>query len=100
MNGRQLYEFYVEANAQNNCGVDEWYDMSTDDQDMWHVFAGLIAQDDPRIELTTICQRFVNEHEIRCVEDVYQRDSLQEHFPELVENICETIGYYDAEDSL
>ena len=49
-------------------------------------------------ELYDICKDFINENEIRCAESVYDRDSLQLQCLELLEQICDLIGYYEDEN--
>lgn len=51
-------------------------------------------------ELFDLCKEFVNENEISCSEDLYQRDSLQLQALELLEQICDLIGYYEDEEEL
>jgi len=51
-------------------------------------------------ELFDLCKEFVTENEISCSEDLYDRDSLQLQALELLEQICDLIGYYEIEEEL
>lgn len=95
MNGRDLYAIYVEANLTQNCGCDEYDQLSELDQEVWSIFAGMLATDDPRIELAAVCLKFVRENEIGHPEDIYQRDIDPQNFFGLVEDICNVVGYYE-----
>lgn len=35
MNGKDLYQFWVEANESEDVGVEPWEDLSYDDQVVW-----------------------------------------------------------------
>jgi hypothetical protein len=43
---------------------------------------------------------FISEHRISCVETVYQTDRVQEHATELIEDLCELVGYYNEDAAL
>ena len=45
-------------------------------------------------KLARSCQQFISQHKISCAESVYQRDAIWESAPELVENVCEILGYH------
>lgn len=51
-------------------------------------------------ELFDLCKEFIRENQIGCEEDIYQSDSVQENVLELMEQICDLIGYYEAEEEL
>jgi hypothetical protein len=40
-----------------------------------------------------LCERFIRENEIQCAESVYQMDGIAENSLELIERICEIVGY-------
>ena len=40
----------------------------------------------------------VDRERISCGEDVWQRDSIGQKFPELLEEMCDIIGYYKEAD--
>lgn len=44
--------------------------------------------------LLKVCMDYVEHHEIRCAESIYQRDIIYTSAPELVEQICDVIGYH------
>jgi hypothetical protein len=49
-------------------------------------------------ELFDICKEFIKEYRIKSPEDL---DDLDDHLLyELVEQICDLIGYYDVEEDL
>ena len=50
------------------------------------------------IALWNACKYFVNEYEIGCVEQIWQTDSVIIAAPELVECVCEIVGYKEYED--
>lgn len=41
---------------------------------------------------------FVEEHEITCPESIYQRDNMYELSPQLLEALCDEVGYFEFED--
>ena len=47
-----------------------------------------------RFQLYDLCYRFIQEHKISCAESIYQPDEVQDDISKLLEDICETIGYY------
>jgi hypothetical protein len=49
-------------------------------------------------ELFDLCKDFIKENEISCAETIYDRDSLQLQCLELLEQICDLIGYHEDED--
>lgn len=52
-------------------------------------------------ELLALCEDFVKHHKVRAPESPYQMDGIQEAAPELIEAICNIVGYYDDDtDSL
>lgn len=48
--------------------------------------------------LYNLCKKFIEEQEITCGESVYQTDRVIENAYELIENICDIVGYYKYED--
>lgn len=38
---------------------------------------------------------FIEKHRLTCPESIYQRDSVYEYTPELVEDLADVVGYYD-----
>lgn len=48
-------------------------------------------------ELWEICCGFVKDQEVFCVETIYQTDRVSENSLELIEKICEIVGYYKDE---
>lgn len=51
-------------------------------------------------ELFDLCKDFIRENEISCSEQIYDRDSLQLQCLELLEQICDLIGYHEDEEEL
>lgn len=49
-------------------------------------------------ELFDICKDFIKDNEITCAESIYQKDSIEANALDLIEQICELIGYYEEED--
>ena len=49
-------------------------------------------------ELFDLCKEFIKENEITCSESIYQSDKIEANALDLVEQICELIGYYEEED--
>jgi hypothetical protein len=43
--------------------------------------------------LLDICVEFILKHQIRCAESVYQEEEVALNALELIEEICENIGY-------
>lgn len=48
-------------------------------------------------ELWNLCQKFISEQAITCPETIYQTDRVMENAAELIEEICELIGYAPRE---
>lgn len=40
----------------------------------------------------------IDKHEISCGEDIYQSDSIIENALQMIEAICEIVGYYKEKD--
>jgi hypothetical protein len=40
-------------------------------------------------------KELIKKHKIRCVEDVWQRDSIGDDAPEIIQEMCEIVGYYN-----
>lgn len=51
-------------------------------------------------ELFDLCGRFVAEQQISCPEAVYQTDRVIENAYELIESICDIVGYYKYPDEI
>lgn len=49
-------------------------------------------------KLRGVCMEFIEHHHITCGEAIYQRDAIWEKAPELVESICDAIGYHPCDD--
>ena len=49
-------------------------------------------------KLTELCKAFIKEQEISCAESVYQSDNVILNAYELIEGICEIVGYHEWED--
>jgi len=50
-------------------------------------------------KLLRACELFIDSHQIRCAEDCYQTDRVILEAPELVEEICQIVGYYEDDDA-
>lgn len=50
--------------------------------------------DNTENKLTEIVKEFVESHQIRVVEDVYQRDSVIEDAYHLIHQLVDHVGYY------
>jgi hypothetical protein len=48
-------------------------------------------------KLLELCEAFVGAQEITCPESVYQSDRVIENAYELIEDICNIVGYWDYE---
>lgn len=48
-------------------------------------------------ELFDLCKDFIKENGIGCAEDIYQGNH-EEQILELLEQICELVGYHEEED--
>lgn len=48
-----------------------------------------------RQELWDLCQKFITDKAIICPEAVYQTDRVIENAYELIEGICDIVGYYE-----
>jgi hypothetical protein len=51
-------------------------------------------------ELFDLCKDFIRENEITSSDSLYERDSLQLQALELLEQICDLIGYHEEEEEL
>jgi len=52
------------------------------------------------INLSKKCQAFIIDQKIRCAEDVAQSDRVIRNAYELIEAICEIVGYYRDPDDV
>lgn len=48
--------------------------------------------------LWNVCKNFIEEYEIGCVEQIWQTDSVIIAAPELVQGVCEVVGYKPYEE--
>lgn len=48
--------------------------------------------------LWNACLNFIKKHEIGCSESIYQSDRVMIAAPELVEEVCNIVGYIPYED--
>ena len=46
------------------------------------------------MQLWEVCQAFINEHEILCVDSVYQQDAIVIDALAFIAKICDIVGYY------
>jgi hypothetical protein len=44
-------------------------------------------------DLWFLCEKFINEQKISCAETVYQSDRVIENAYQLIEGICDIVGY-------
>jgi hypothetical protein len=51
-------------------------------------------------ELFDLCKDFIRENQITSSDTIYDRDSLQLQALELLEQICDLIGYQEDEEEL
>lgn len=51
-----------------------------------------------QIMLWNICEQFIEKQRIGCAETVYQSDRVIKNASEFIEEICETVGYYEDEE--
>jgi hypothetical protein len=49
-------------------------------------------------KLYELCQKFIKDHQISCAEAVYDTDKIIEDAYELIEEICNIVGYVEYED--
>ena len=45
-------------------------------------------------KLLKLCQEYIKEHEISCPEAICQRDCIIENAYNLIEQICDIVGYH------
>lgn len=61
-----------------------------------------MINDEPSVKemaaLWNVCAKFIEEQGISCAEEVYQCDWVIEHAYELIEAICEEVGYVEPDD--
>lgn len=48
-------------------------------------------------DLWVICKKFVDEHQILCAESIDQMDEIQFNAPDLIQAICDKVGYYEGD---
>lgn len=49
-------------------------------------------------EIFDLCKDFIKDNEITCVEDIYRSATIEANALELLEQICELIGYHDYDE--
>jgi len=49
---------------------------------------------DKQTELMELCRNFIIDNKISCSESIYQCDCVNENACELIEKICNIVGYY------
>lgn len=47
------------------------------------------------LALRAIAKKFIEDNKIRCAETIYQCDRVVENSLELIESLCEIVGYYE-----
>lgn len=47
--------------------------------------------------LWRICMTFIKKQDVHCVETIYQTDRIAENALQLIEDICNEVGYNDDE---
>lgn len=52
------------------------------------------------LALWNVAKAFIEEYEIGCVEQIWQTDSVLIAAPELVESVCEIVGYVEYDDEI
>ena len=50
------------------------------------------------LQVYNLVVEFIEKHRLICPESIYQRDSVYEYAPELVEDLADVVGYYDDGD--
>lgn len=48
-------------------------------------------------DVYVVVKDFIQKEKITCAEKIFQSDNLYSLCPELVEQLCEIIGYYDED---
>lgn len=48
--------------------------------------------------IETIVENFIKQNKIYCPESIYQSDRVIQNAYEFIEQLCDTVGYYDDED--
>lgn len=49
-------------------------------------------------ELRKVCEKFIEDQRIHCVETIYQTDRVIENAYEFIEAVCDHVGYYQDPD--
>ena len=49
-------------------------------------------------ELLKLCEKFIEEQRISCPECIHQTDRVIENAYDLIEDICNIVGYFEYED--
>jgi hypothetical protein len=76
--------------GRSACGHEAWCEGDSDD------FSGVIMK--PKDKLWKLCEKFVKDNTISCPETIHQCDWVSENSPELVQAICEIVGYHKYEE--
>lgn len=66
--------------------------------DTYQIMKDAIEKIEKRDKVWEICEKFMKDQEIRCVEDVHQTDRVIENAYEFIEEVCNIIGYPDEDD--
>lgn len=53
---------------------------------------------DKQKQLLKLCEQFITEQRISCPETIHQTDRVIENAYNLIEDICDIVGYYEYED--
>ena len=49
-------------------------------------------------KLLELCHKFIDDNNITCAETIYQQDRIITNAYELIEHICDLIGYKQSEE--
>lgn len=49
-------------------------------------------------ELFDLCKDFIKDNKITCAESIYQSNSIEANALDLIEQICDVIGYYEEDE--
>lgn len=51
-----------------------------------------------RQQLFRLCQRFIQDNQITCGESIWQSDDVMENAQDLIEKMCEIVGYLEDKE--
>lgn len=57
-----------------------------------------MTTDEQKEALWEAVTRFIDENQISCGEAIYQMDHVSENSLELIEELCDIVGYHEYED--